>query len=107
MALKKYIKPVGRAKFIGAMLLLCLSNLLIFRSLSYLIPSTLSFIFELAYLIAAFYFMIGRYHDQNRTGWWLLLLAIPFIGPIIVFCQLLFCKTERINNPYQNIGRKE
>src|SRR5689334_13817971 len=33
---------------------------------------------------------VRRLHDTNRTGWWLLLGFVPFIGGIvlIVFCAL-------------------
>ena len=33
---------------------------------------------------------IKRYHDLGRSGWWLLLLAIPLIGPAWVLWTLLF-----------------
>lgn len=31
-----------------------------------------------------------RWHDQDRSGWWSLLLIIPLIGPLIVIVMLGF-----------------
>lgn len=39
---------------------------------------------------------VRRLHDSGRTGWFLLLLLIPYIGPIIL--MILFC----LSDPYEN-----
>jgi|SRR5579859_1491331 len=31
---------------------------------------------------------IKRYHDLGRSGWWLLIYLLPFIGPLLVFGEL-------------------
>ena len=33
--------------------------------------------------------VIRRLHDTNRSGWWLLLVVIPFLGPIALLILLL------------------
>lgn len=31
---------------------------------------------------------VRRYHDRNKSGWWLLIAFIPFIGPFWQFIEL-------------------
>lgn len=31
---------------------------------------------------------IKRWHDRDRSGWWIFIEAIPFIGPIWAFVEL-------------------
>jgi uncharacterized membrane protein YhaH (DUF805 family) len=45
----------------------------------------LSGIFWLATFIPGIAVSVRRLHDTNRSGWWLLLDLIPFIGGIILF----------------------
>ena len=33
-----------------------------------------------------------RWHDCDRSGWWILIELIPIIGDILVFVVLGFCK---------------
>ncbi|MBS1953367.1 MAG: DUF805 domain-containing protein [Cyanobacteria bacterium SZAS-4] len=40
-------------------------------------------------LIPGLAVQVRRLHDQNRTGWWLLLGGIPFLGHFIVFLLML------------------
>ena len=46
------------------------------------------------WVVELFLFYVGlaiyakRWHDQDRSGWWSLLLLVPLIGPIIV---LIMC----------------
>jgi uncharacterized membrane protein YhaH (DUF805 family) len=44
----------------------------------------LSGIFWLAILIQSIAVGVRRLHDTGRSGWWLLLILIPLVGPIIV-----------------------
>lgn len=41
-------------------------------------------IYMLAVLLPAIGVGIRRLHDTGRTGWWLLISFIPFIGPIVL-----------------------
>ena len=48
-----------------------------------------------------------RYHDLNRSGWWLLLLLIPLIGPLWVGWSLLFRKGIQAENRYGPVPDRE
>ncbi|NVJ66285.1 MAG: DUF805 domain-containing protein [Gammaproteobacteria bacterium] len=43
---------------------------------------------------------IRRYHDLDKSGWWLLLLVIPILGPLIVFLELGFRKAKVGDNSF-------
>lgn len=45
----------------------------------------LSSLFFLATLITSLTVTIRRLHDIGRSGWWILLNLIPFIGTIVIF----------------------
>ncbi len=40
---------------------------------------------------------IRRLHDQDRSGWWVLLILIPFIGSLVLLIMLIFKGTEGPN----------
>lgn len=44
--------------------------------------------------------MCARYHDLGKSGFYLLLLLIPILGPLIVVIQLTFFKTKKYENRY-------
>src|SRR5690625_2590503 len=90
--LKKYAVFTGRSRRKEYWVFL-LFNIIIFFILS-LIDNTigtfnaqtgvgvLSSIYWLAILIPSIAVGIRRLHDTGRTGWWLLLVFIPIIGPL-------------------------
>jgi uncharacterized membrane protein YhaH (DUF805 family) len=45
---------------------------------------------SLALLLPSLAVGARRLHDTSRSGWWLLLLLIPFVGVIIVLVLFLF-----------------
>lgn len=45
----------------------------------------LSTLFLLATFITSFTVTIRRFHDIGKSGWWILLNFIPFIGTIVIF----------------------
>ncbi|RTE86535.1 MULTISPECIES: DUF805 domain-containing protein [Gammaproteobacteria] len=45
---------------------------------------TLGVIYGLAVLIPAIAVAVRRLHDTSRSGWWLLIALIPFIGAIVL-----------------------
>jgi uncharacterized membrane protein YhaH (DUF805 family) len=47
---------------------------------------------------------IRRLHDTNRSGWWLLISAIPLVGPIVVLV-FLAQESHAIENQYGPIPR--
>ncbi|HLS16517.1 MAG TPA: DUF805 domain-containing protein [Paenalcaligenes sp.] len=97
--LKKYAVFTGRSRRKEYWVFL-LFNIIIFFILS-LIDNTigtfnaqtgvgvLSSIYWLAILIPSIAVGIRRLHDTGRTGWWLLLVFIPIIGPLIVLILML------------------
>lgn len=60
--------------------------------------SILSGLFVLATIIPGLAMAIRRFHDQNRSGWFILLGLVPFIGGIIVLIFMLMEGTEGKND---------
>ena len=52
----------------------------------------LSAIFVLLALIPAVFVYIKRFHDRDKSGWWVLIGLIPIIGPIWLLVELGFLK---------------
>ncbi|MDB5439405.1 MAG: hypothetical protein JWM33_1832 [Caulobacteraceae bacterium] len=48
-------------------------------------------LFSLAVLIPNLAVSVRRLHDTNRSGWWLLIVLLPFIGAIVL---LIFYVTD-------------
>ena len=46
--------------------------------------SVIGFIYGIAVIVPSIAVGIRRLHDTNRSGWWLLLLLIPFVGLIVL-----------------------
>jgi uncharacterized membrane protein YhaH (DUF805 family) len=42
------------------------------------------FLYSLAILIPSFAVNIRRLHDINKSGWWILIALIPFVGAIVL-----------------------
>jgi len=49
-------------------------------------------IFALLSLIPAIIVYIKRFHDRNKSGWWVLIGLIPIIGPLWLLVELGFLK---------------
>jgi uncharacterized membrane protein YhaH (DUF805 family) len=43
---------------------------------------------------------VRRLHDQARSGWWLLALLVPVLGPLLVGWWLLFARGTAGDNPH-------
>jgi uncharacterized membrane protein YhaH (DUF805 family) len=43
---------------------------------------------------------IKRCHDRDQSGWWMLLLLVPLVGPMILFVSLGFIKGTEGTNRY-------
>jgi uncharacterized membrane protein YhaH (DUF805 family) len=46
-------------------------------------PGILGGIYVLAVLIPSIAVSIRRMHDTSRSGWWVLIVLVPFIGAIV------------------------
>jgi uncharacterized membrane protein YhaH (DUF805 family) len=46
--------------------------------------SLFSLIYGLAVFVPGIAVSVRRLHDTGRSGWWLLLLLIPIVGPIVI-----------------------
>ena len=51
-----------------------------------------SSIFALFSLIPAIIVHIKRFHDRDKSGWWVLIVLIPIIGAIWLLIELGFLK---------------
>lgn len=57
-------------------------------------------------IIAIIFWLIGislsvrRFHDLNKSGWWLLINLIPFIGWLITFVMLGFMPGDQKSNNF-------
>jgi uncharacterized membrane protein YhaH (DUF805 family) len=47
-------------------------------------PGVVGALYSLAVVIPGIAVLVRRLHDTNRSGWWLLVVLIPLIGPIIL-----------------------
>lgn len=52
------------------------------------IGGILFFIFVFGLIIPGLAVTIRRLHDIDKNGWWILVCAIPYIGPLVLF---VFC----------------
>lgn len=58
------------------------------------IPHFLSTLLSIIFFIIAILLMRARYLDQAKSPFWLLLLFIPLVGPIVVVFQLTLLKSK-------------
>jgi len=57
----------------------------------------LSLIYTLAVLLPSIGVSVRRLHDTGRSGWWLFIGLIPFIGGIIIFIFMVGGSQEGTN----------
>lgn len=60
--------------------------------------SVLSIIFIVVLFVPSISIATRRLHDTGRTGWWQLIVLIPFIGAIVLFVFLV--QDSHNNNVY-------
>jgi len=85
--LKKYAVFSGRARrkeywmftLVNVIILLVLAG--VEKALGILGPSV---IYALAVLLPGLAVSIRRLHDTDRSGWWMLLSLVPFIGAVVL-----------------------
>jgi uncharacterized membrane protein YhaH (DUF805 family) len=79
---KKYAVFEGRASR-RELWMFVLANLII-GVVANIVSPTLGMLYDLFVLIPSFALGARRLHDIGRSGWWLLIGLIPFIGAIIL-----------------------
>jgi uncharacterized membrane protein YhaH (DUF805 family) len=52
----------------------------------------------IAILIPSLAVQVRRFHDQNRSGWWVLLGFVPYIGSLVVLVFMLIEGTKGPND---------
>ena len=98
--LKKYVVFQGRARrkeywtftLINIILLICLAGIEEFMGIA-----GVSFVFALAVFLPALGVTIRRFHDVNRSGWWVLISVIPIVGSIVLLIFMLLESTPGEN----------
>lgn len=68
----------------------------------------LSGVYALAVLLPGIAVAVRRFHDTNRTGWWVLVALIPLIGGLILICFMVLDSDPETNkygpNPKASTG---
>jgi uncharacterized membrane protein YhaH (DUF805 family) len=73
-----------------------------------IVPLMLLGLFGLALFIPSIAVQVRRFHDQDRTGWLILLGLIPYVGGLIVLVFMCLPGTRGTNrfgpDPKENIA---
>lgn len=85
--LKKYTVFTGRASRTEYWMFF-LVNILISLALGLLDLTIIGYVYTVAVFLPSIGVAIRRLHDTSRSGWWLLIGLIPFIGTIILIVFL-------------------
>jgi uncharacterized membrane protein YhaH (DUF805 family) len=89
--LTNYAQFSGRARraeywnffLVNLIIMLVLEFVLGFMHLGFI-----AYLYSLAVLIPSIAVGIRRLHDTNRSGWWLLISLVPFVGIVVVLVLL-------------------
>jgi uncharacterized membrane protein YhaH (DUF805 family) len=100
--LRQYVDFEGRARrteywmyilvTVGIAIVLAVLDSLLFGTSS----RVLGLIYALATLLPSLGVTVRRLHDTSRSGWWVLISAIPLIGAIVL---IVFLATEGTRGP--------
>lgn len=101
--LKKYVVFSGRARRTEYWMFV-LFNVIIAVVLNLIegilkIPAVLSGLYSLAVFIPGIAVGVRRLHDTGRSGWWMLINLVPFLG-FIVFIVFVVQDSQPGENPY-------
>ena len=96
LAIKRYAEFSGRSRrseywyFLLFVILISIAAAIVDGILASVIGfgGLLSIVFGLGIIIPSLAVSVRRLHDTGRSGWWLLLNLVPFIGFIIVLVLL-------------------
>lgn len=65
------------------------------------IPGFISGGFSLVFFIPSLAYGARRLHDTGKSGWWQLLMIIPFIGAIVLIVMFCFASKPEAAEQYQ------
>jgi uncharacterized membrane protein YhaH (DUF805 family) len=96
-----YLSPEGRVdrkqwwlRFVLPVFVITLVLALVDKALGTYNPEagvgTLSALFALAALVPAIFIYIKRFHDRDKSGWWVLIGLVPIIGALWLLIELGF-----------------
>lgn len=92
---------INRMEFLGLSLSYhVLSFLLIFCIVLEYLNLYFGLVLLLFPIIKSWAVAVRRIHDFNYSGWWLLLFAVPYIGPLVFFALFLFCPGTKAANRF-------
>ncbi len=66
------------------------------------LPFVLALVYALAAILPSFAVCVRRLHDTNRSGWWILICLVPFIGGIWLLVLMLLDSTPGANQYGEN-----
>ena len=109
LPLKKYADFTGRSrrKEYWSFFLLCLASAVVLSLVDGILGmggmiggvyGPLTTLFLLALLVPSIAVGIRRLHDTDRSGWWILIALVPFVGGLIL---LVFYVLEGTRGPNQ------
>jgi FAD/FMN-containing dehydrogenase/uncharacterized membrane protein YhaH (DUF805 family) len=75
----------------------------LFNALEFAFSYTATWIIYPLLFAALFCTATKRLHDSNKTGYWLLLILIPVLGPLVLIYLLGFKKGSKINNRFGTV----
>lgn len=109
LPLKKYADFTGRSRrkeywsffllcLVGAVVLSLVDGILGMGGMIGGVYGPLTTLFLLALLVPSIAVGIRRLHDTDRSGWWILIALVPFVGGLIL---LVFYVLEGTRGPNQ------
>ncbi len=61
------------------------------------LPAILFLLYDLALILPTLGITVRRLHDINFRGWWILLVLVPVLGPLVLFVFTVLPGTEGKN----------
>lgn len=98
---------VGRGDWWYAVLLLLSVFVVLFVALDALGLRMATWVLYVPLYWALLAVSIKRFHDRARSGWWLVLLLIPILGPLWLMWNLGFRKGDPTENRYGPLPNRE
>lgn len=102
-ALARAVAPAGRMRrhrFWLVTVSLWLAFAVLFQGLAALVGLKATLVLYPLMLVALFTCCARRFHDVDKSAWWLLLLLVPVLGPLWVFAELALRRGSAGDNRY-------